>query len=98
MITLLTDFGTSDPYVGIMKGAILSVDPLAGQSNISWPGYFCTGCRSFKHRIARRLPVAGSYGRQIDSSGFTETVWVKKQRNQRTGHPYRPVWQSDYQY
>lgn len=29
MITLLTDFGTSDPYVGIMKGAILSVDPSA---------------------------------------------------------------------
>jgi len=29
VITLLTDFGTSDAYAGIMKGAILSVDPLA---------------------------------------------------------------------
>ena len=29
MITLLTDFGNSDAYVGIMKGAILSVDPSA---------------------------------------------------------------------
>lgn len=27
MITLLTDFGTSDTYVGIMKGVIFSVDP-----------------------------------------------------------------------
>jgi len=29
MITLISDFGTSDPYVGIMKGVILSVDPSA---------------------------------------------------------------------
>jgi len=27
MISLLTDFGTSEPYSGIMKGAILSVNP-----------------------------------------------------------------------
>ncbi len=27
MITLLTDFGLSDPYVGIMKGVILSINP-----------------------------------------------------------------------
>ena len=27
MITLLTDFGTADHFVGAMKGAILSVDP-----------------------------------------------------------------------
>jgi S-adenosylmethionine hydrolase len=26
-ITLLTDFGTRDPYVGIMKGVILGIDP-----------------------------------------------------------------------
>ena len=26
-ITLLTDFGTKDPYVGIMKGVILSTNP-----------------------------------------------------------------------
>ncbi len=29
MITLISDFGTSDPYVGIMKGVILSKDPSA---------------------------------------------------------------------
>jgi S-adenosylmethionine hydrolase len=29
MITLLTDFGTADAYVGIMKGVILSVSPSA---------------------------------------------------------------------
>ncbi len=29
MITLLTDFGISDPYAGIMKGVILSVNPFA---------------------------------------------------------------------
>jgi len=29
IITLLTDFGTSDYFVGAMKGAILSVNPLA---------------------------------------------------------------------
>ncbi len=28
-ITLLTDFGQKDPYVGIMKGVILSIDPTA---------------------------------------------------------------------
>jgi S-adenosylmethionine hydrolase len=29
IITLLTDFGVSDPYVGIMKGVILSINPTA---------------------------------------------------------------------
>jgi S-adenosyl-L-methionine hydrolase (adenosine-forming) len=29
IITLLTDFGTDDPYAGIMKGVILSVNPTA---------------------------------------------------------------------
>ncbi len=29
MITLLTDFGLLDPYVGIMKGVILSINPKA---------------------------------------------------------------------
>ena len=29
MITLLTDFGIKDPYAGIMKGVILSIDPAA---------------------------------------------------------------------
>lgn len=27
IITLLTDFGLKDPYVGVMKGVILSIDP-----------------------------------------------------------------------
>ncbi|RLB13057.1 MAG: hypothetical protein DRG39_00215, partial [Deltaproteobacteria bacterium] len=27
IITLTTDFGTKDPYVGIMKGVILSINP-----------------------------------------------------------------------
>lgn len=29
LVTLLTDFGTADPYVGMMKGAILSQQPRA---------------------------------------------------------------------
>ena len=29
IITLLTDFGLKDPYVGIMKGVILSINPHA---------------------------------------------------------------------
>jgi S-adenosyl-L-methionine hydrolase (adenosine-forming) len=29
IITLLTDFGTEDEYVGVMKGVILSVNPAA---------------------------------------------------------------------
>ena len=29
MITLLTDFGTSDPFVGVMKGVILEINPQA---------------------------------------------------------------------
>ena len=27
IITLLTDFGMKDPYTGIMKGVILSINP-----------------------------------------------------------------------
>jgi S-adenosylmethionine hydrolase len=27
IITLLTDFGVKDPYVGVMKGVILGIDP-----------------------------------------------------------------------
>jgi len=29
IITLLTDFGLEDPYVGMMKGVILSIHPSA---------------------------------------------------------------------
>ena len=29
IITLLTDFGTDDEYVGLMKGVILSINPSA---------------------------------------------------------------------
>ena len=29
IITLTTDFGTDDPFVGIMKGVILSIHPKA---------------------------------------------------------------------
>jgi len=29
IITLLTDFGTEDAYVGVMKGVILSINPSA---------------------------------------------------------------------
>ena len=29
VMTLLTDFGTSDEYVGIMKGVIMGIDPMA---------------------------------------------------------------------
>ncbi len=35
IITLLTDFGIKDPYVGIMKGVILSLDPSAVIVDIS---------------------------------------------------------------
>jgi S-adenosyl-L-methionine hydrolase (adenosine-forming) len=41
IITLLTDFGLSDPYVGIMKGVILSIHPEARLVDISheiYPG------------------------------------------------------------
>jgi S-adenosylmethionine hydrolase len=34
-ITLTTDFGLSDPYVGIMKGVILSINPAAKVIDIS---------------------------------------------------------------
>jgi len=30
IITLLTDFGIEDPYVGIMKGVILSINKISG--------------------------------------------------------------------
>ncbi len=35
MVTLLTDFGLEDPYVGMMKGVILSVNPAARIIDIS---------------------------------------------------------------
>jgi S-adenosylmethionine hydrolase len=35
IITLLTDFGLDDEYVGVMKGVILSVNPLAGIVDIT---------------------------------------------------------------
>ena len=35
MITLTTDFGTADPYVGVMKGVILSINPRASIVDIS---------------------------------------------------------------
>lgn len=35
IITLLTDFGTDDEYVGLMKGAILSIHPAAAIVDIS---------------------------------------------------------------
>ena len=35
IITLLTDFGLSDPYVGLMKGVILSITPEASIVDIS---------------------------------------------------------------
>lgn len=35
VITLTTDFGTSDPYVGIMKGVILGINPEAAIVDIS---------------------------------------------------------------
>jgi len=35
IITLLTDFGTQDEYVGLMKGVILSIDPRAAVVDIT---------------------------------------------------------------
>jgi S-adenosyl-L-methionine hydrolase (adenosine-forming) len=35
IITLLTDFGTEDEYVGLMKGVILSIDPRAAIVDIT---------------------------------------------------------------
>ena len=35
LITLLTDFGTKDPFVGIMKGVILSICPEARLVDLS---------------------------------------------------------------
>ncbi len=35
MITLITDFGTTDPYVGILKGVILSENPSASIIDIT---------------------------------------------------------------
>jgi S-adenosyl-L-methionine hydrolase (adenosine-forming) len=35
IVTLTTDFGISDPYVGMMKGVILSINPLARIVDIS---------------------------------------------------------------
>ena len=35
VITLITDFGLSDPYAGIMKGVILTINPHAGIIDIS---------------------------------------------------------------
>lgn len=39
IITLLTDFGLSDPYAGVMKGVILSINPLARVIDITHQVY-----------------------------------------------------------
>ncbi len=48
VITLLTDFGTSDEYIGVMKGAILSVNPEAVLVDIT-------------HRIDPQDLIQGAY-------------------------------------
>lgn len=35
VITLTTDFGVNDPFVGVMKGAILSINPMANVIDLS---------------------------------------------------------------
>jgi S-adenosylmethionine hydrolase len=48
IITLLTDFGTDDEYVGLMKGVILSINPLATIVDLS-------------HRIDRHDSVQAAF-------------------------------------
>ncbi len=48
VITLMTDFGLADPYVAMMKGVILSVNPHARLVDITHqvpPGAICEGAR-----------------------------------------------------
>ena len=54
-ITLVTDFGLSGPYAGIMKGVILSINPKAGIVDIT-------------HQI-RPYDIAGA-ARAIESTFF----------------------------
>lgn len=57
IITLLTDFGTDDEYVGLMKGAILSIHPAVTIIDIS-------------HRIDRHDIVQAAYAIQSSFSYF----------------------------
>lgn len=59
IITLLTDFGTDDEYVGLMKGAILSIHPAATIIDIS-------------HRIDRHDIVQAAYAIHSSFSYFPE--------------------------
>ncbi len=47
IITLTTDFGLADIYVGVMKGVILSINPACTIVDITHaidaPGYCCRG-------------------------------------------------------
>ena len=59
IITLLTDFGTDDEYVGLMKGVILSINPAATIVDIS-------------HRIDRHDIVQAAYAIHSSFSYFPE--------------------------
>jgi len=48
IITLLTDFGTSDPFVGVMKGVLLSICPQARLVDLS-------------HEVPPQSVMAGAY-------------------------------------
>ena len=59
IITLLTDFGTDDEYVGLMKGAILSIHPAVTIVDIS-------------HRIDRHDIVQAAYAIHSSFSYFPD--------------------------
>ena len=52
VITLTTDFGLQDPYAGIMKGVILSINPKAQIIDIT----HCIDAQSVIH--AAMVPVS----------------------------------------
>jgi len=65
IITLLTDFGIDDAYVGIMKGVILSVNPSAVIIDIT-------------HQIDPQDLIEAAYVIKSSYRYFPEGTWMKE--------------------
>ncbi|MDH4132069.1 MAG: SAM-dependent chlorinase/fluorinase, partial [Gemmatimonadota bacterium] len=78
LVTLLTDFGTADPYVGEIKGVLLSLAPgvsLVDLSHAIPPGQVAAGAYVL-HRCWPRFPAGTIHLAVVDPGVGTARVGV----------------------
>lgn len=78
IITLTTDFGITDPYVGTMKGVILSINPQATIVDIT-------------HQIGPQDIIGGSFALSIAYSFFPKGTIHIAVIDPGVGGPRRPI-------